>query len=77
MGGPRRSGAHSRDAEIEWVTTHTGGHFRLRVASRAGEVLGKFRSAIETSAPSQPGTTVTLAELAGFLFGAFWRTGSR
>ena len=48
-----------------------------RSAERTGEVLGNFRSAIETSARSQPTTTVTLAALAGFVFGAFWRMGSR
>lgn len=46
-----------------------------RLAESAGQVLGNFRSAVETSARSQPTTTVILAALAGFAFGAIWRTG--
>lgn len=46
-----------------------------QAAQRTGEVLGNFRSAIETSARSQPTTTVMLAALAGFVFGSFWRMG--
>ena len=55
------------------AVTERGG----KAAERTGEVLGNFRSAIETSARSQPTTTVALAALAGFVFGAFWRMGSR
>ncbi|HEY8162117.1 MAG: hypothetical protein ACR652_18975 [Methylocystis sp.] len=44
-------------------------------AQRTGEVLGNFQSAIETSARSQPTTTVMLAAFAGFFLGALWRMG--
>ncbi len=46
-----------------------------QAAQRTSEVLGNFQSAIETSARSQPTTTVMLAAFAGFVLGAFWRMG--
>jgi hypothetical protein len=58
------------NAAIGAVTERSG-----QVAERTGEVLGNFRSAVETSARSQPTTTVLLAALAGFAFGALWRMG--
>jgi hypothetical protein len=67
-----QQGVASANEAINAVTERSG-----RLAERTGEVLGNFRSAIETSARSQPTTTVTLAALAGFVFGAFWRMGSR
>ena len=65
-------GVGRANAALNAVTERSG-----KAAERTGEVLGNFRSAIETSARSQPTTTVMLAALAGFVFGAFWRMGSR
>ncbi len=65
-------GVGSANEAISAVSERSG-----KFAERTGEVLGNFRSAIETSARSQPTTTVALAALAGFVFGAFWRMGSR
>jgi len=45
------------------------------VAGRAGDVIGNFRQAIETSARSQPTTTVLMAVAAGFMLGAMWNSG--
>lgn len=72
MGRVVQQGVGRANAAINAVTERSG-----RAAERTGEVLGNFRSAIETSARSQPTTTVMLAALAGFVFGAFWRMGSR
>lgn len=43
--------------------------------NQASDVAGNFRQALENSARNQPGTTVLMALAAGFLVGAFWRTG--
>jgi glyceraldehyde-3-phosphate dehydrogenase/erythrose-4-phosphate dehydrogenase len=67
-----QQGVGRANAALSAVTERSG-----KAAERTGEVLGNFRSAIETSARSQPTTTVALAALAGFVFGAFWRMGSR
>jgi hypothetical protein len=72
MGRVVQQGVGRANAAISAVTERGG-----QAAERTGEVLGNFRSAIETSARSQPTTTVALAALAGFVFGAFWRMGSR
>lgn len=72
MGRAVQQGVGRANAAINAVSERSG-----RAAERTGEVLGNFRSAIETSARSQPTTTVALAALAGFVFGAFWRMGSR
>ncbi|WP_363350027.1 hypothetical protein [Methylocystis echinoides] len=72
MGRVVQQGVGRANAALNAVTESSG-----RAAERTGEVLGNFRSAIETSARSQPTTTVMLAALAGFVFGAFWRMGSR
>lgn len=65
-----QQGVGRANAAFNAVTERSG-----RAAERTGEVLGNFRSAIETSARSQPTTTVALAAFAGFIFGAFWRMG--
>ncbi|PPD43462.1 MAG: hypothetical protein CTY15_09815 [Methylocystis sp.] len=70
MGRVVQQGVGRANAALSAVTERSG-----QAAQRTGEVLGNFRSAIETSARSQPGTTVALAALAGFLFGAVWRMG--
>ncbi len=70
MGRVVQQGVGRANAALNAVTERSG-----RAAERTGEVLGNFRSAIETSARSQPTTTVALAALAGFVFGAFWRMG--
>jgi hypothetical protein len=67
-----QEGVSRASAAISAVTERSG-----KAVERTGEVLGNFRSAVETSARSQPTTTVMLAALAGFVFGAFWRMGSR
>ncbi len=72
MGRVVQQGVGRANAALNAVTERSG-----RAAERTGEVLGNFRSAIETSARSQPTTTVMLAAFAGFVFGAFWRMGSR
>jgi glyceraldehyde-3-phosphate dehydrogenase/erythrose-4-phosphate dehydrogenase len=72
MGRVVQQGVGRANAALTAVTERSG-----KAAERTGEVLGNFRSAIETSARSQPTTTVALAALAGFFFGAFWRMGSR
>jgi glyceraldehyde-3-phosphate dehydrogenase/erythrose-4-phosphate dehydrogenase len=72
MGRVVQQGVGRANAALSAVTERSG-----KAAERTGEVLGNFRSAIETSARSQPTTTVALAALAGFVFGAFWRMGSR
>ncbi len=72
MGRAVQQGVGKANAALNAVTERSG-----RAAERTGEVLGNFRSAIETSARSQPTTTVALAALAGFVFGAIWRMGSR
>jgi hypothetical protein len=69
-GSAVQQGVGQANAAIGAVTERTG-----QVAERTGEVLGNFRSAVETSARSQPTTTVLLAALAGFAFGALWRMG--
>ncbi len=70
IGRTVQQGVGRANAALNAVTERSG-----RAAERTGEVLGNFRSAIETSARSQPTTTVALAALAGFIFGAFWRIG--
>jgi hypothetical protein len=72
MGRVVQQGVGKANAALSAVTERGG-----KAAERTGEVMGNFRSAIETSARSQPTTTVFLAALAGFMFGAFWRAGSR
>ncbi len=72
MGRVVQQGVGRANAALSAVTERGG-----QAAERTGEVLGNFRSAIETSARAQPTTTVMLAALAGFVFGAFWRMGSR
>jgi len=72
MGRVVEQGVGKANAALSAVTERSG-----QAAERTGEVLGNFRNAIETSARSQPTTTVFLAALAGFVFGAFWRMGSR
>lgn len=72
MGRVVQQGVGRANAALSALTERGG-----KTAERTGEVLGNFRSAIETSARSQPTTTVMLAALAGFVFGAFWRMGSR
>ncbi len=42
--------------------------------AQAADVVGNFRKALETSARSQPGTTVAMAVAAGFIFGLLWRS---
>jgi hypothetical protein len=69
-GSTIQEGVGQANAAIGAVTERTG-----QMAERTGEVVGNFRSAIETSARSQPTTTVLLAALAGFAFGAIWRMG--
>ncbi|QGM96605.1 hypothetical protein [Methylocystis parvus] len=70
MGRAVQQGVGRANAAISAVSERSG-----QAAQRTGEVLGNFRTAVETSARSQPGTTVALAALAGFVFGAFWRMG--
>ncbi|BDV33131.1 MULTISPECIES: hypothetical protein [Methylocystis] len=70
MGRAVQQGMGRANAALNAVTERSG-----QAAQRTGEVLGNFRSAIETSARSQPTTTVMLAAFAGFIFGAFWRLG--
>lgn len=70
MGRVVQQGVGRANAAMSAVTERGG-----EAAQRTGEVIGNFRTAIETSARSQPGTTVALAALAGFVFGAFWRIG--
>lgn len=70
VGRAVQQGVGRANAALSAVTERSG-----QAAQRTGEVLGNFRSAIETSARAQPGTTVALAALAGFLFGAVWRMG--
>ncbi|WP_442754962.1 hypothetical protein ACNHKD_18585 [Methylocystis sp. JAN1] len=70
MGRAVQQGVGRANAALSAVSERSG-----EAAQRTGEVLGNFRSAIETSARSQPTTTVALAALAGFFFGAFWRIG--
>lgn len=41
----------------------------------ANEVLGNVRHAIESSAKSQPTTTVLMAVATGFLLGMTWKSG--
>ncbi len=72
MGRVVQQGVGRANAALSAVSERSG-----KAAERTGEVLGNFRSAIETSARSQPTTTVALAALAGFVFGAIWRMGSR
>jgi len=72
VGRAVQQGVGKANAALSAVSERSG-----RAAEQTGEVLGNFRSAIETSARSQPVTTVALAALAGFVFGAFWRMGSR
>lgn len=72
VGRAVQQGVGKANAAISAVSERSG-----RAAEQTGEVLGNFRSAIETSARAQPVTTVALAALAGFVFGAFWRMGSR
>jgi hypothetical protein len=72
MGRVVQQGVGRANAALSAVSEHSG-----KAAERTGEVLGNFRSAIETSARTQPTTTVALAALAGFVFGALWRMGSR
>ncbi len=72
MGRAVQTGVGKANAALNAVSERSG-----RAAERTGEVLGNFRSAIETSARSQPTTTVMLAAFAGFVLGAFWRMGSR
>jgi glyceraldehyde-3-phosphate dehydrogenase/erythrose-4-phosphate dehydrogenase len=72
MGRAVQQGVGRANAALSAMSERSG-----KAAERTGEVLGNFRSAIETSARSQPTTTVALAALAGFVFGAFWRMGSR
>ncbi len=72
VGQAVQQGVGRANAAFSAVTERGG-----RAAERTGEVLGNFRSAIETSARSQPTTTVMLAAFAGFVLGAFWRMGSR
>jgi hypothetical protein len=67
-----REGVGRANAAVNALTERGG-----KAVERTGEVLGNFRSAVEISARSQPTTTVMLAALAGFVFGAFWRMGSR
>jgi hypothetical protein len=69
-GSAVQQGVGQANAAIGAVTERTG-----QAAERTGEVLGNFRSAVEASARSQPTTTVLLAALAGFAFGAIWRMG--
>jgi hypothetical protein len=59
MGRAVQQGVGKANAAINAVSERSG-----RAAERTGEVLGNFRSAIETSARSQPTTTVALAALA-------------
>ncbi len=70
MGDAVQQGVGRANAALSAVSERSG-----QAAQRTGEVLGNFRSAIETSARSQPTTTVMLAAFAGFVFGAFWRMG--
>jgi hypothetical protein len=70
MGRAVQQSVGRANAALTAVTERSG-----QAAQRTGEVLGNFRSAIETSARSQPTTTVMLAALTGFIFGAFWRIG--
>ncbi|WP_424361147.1 hypothetical protein [Methylocystis parvus] len=70
MGKAVQQGVGRANAALSAVSERSG-----QAAQRTGEVLGNFRTAIETSARSQPTTTVALAALAGFFFGAFWRMG--
>jgi hypothetical protein len=70
MGRVVQQGVGRANAAFNAVSERSG-----QAAQRTGEVLGNFRSAIETSARSQPTTTVALAAFAGFIFGAFWRMG--
>jgi hypothetical protein len=72
MGRAVQQGMGRANAALSAVTERGG-----KAAEQTGEVLGHFRSAIETSARSQPTATVALAALAGFVFGAFWRMGTR
>lgn len=72
MGRAVQQGVGRANAALSAVSERGG-----QAAQHTGEVLGNFRTAIETSARSQPTTTVALAALAGFVFGAFWRMGSR
>jgi len=70
MGRVMQQGVGRANAALSAVSERSG-----QAAQRTSEVLGNFRTAVETSARSQPGTTVALAALAGFVFGAFWRMG--
>lgn len=70
MGRAVQQGVGRANAALSAVSERSG-----EAAQRTGEVLGNFRSAIETSARAQPTTTVALAALAGFFFGAIWRMG--
>jgi hypothetical protein len=72
MGRAVQQGVGRANAALSAVSEHSGD-----AAQRTGEVIGNFRSALETSARSQPGATVALAAIAGFVLGAFWRMGSR
>jgi hypothetical protein len=72
MGRVVEQGVGKANAALSSVTEQSG-----KAAERTGEVIGNFRSALETSAKSQPTTTVLLAAFVGFVFGSLWRIGSR
>lgn len=44
-----------------------------QAVDQASNVVGNFREAVETSAKTQPVTTVLMALAAGFIVGAIWR----